>query len=104
LLNGGGSNATGVDPITDQLWLPTEWEMFGANIESHTYENASNQGRLGYYTDVDKREKEGVINSYWLASPSDGDYDNIFCRSYKGGLNKTHGYAQGGFAPAFCVK
>jgi hypothetical protein len=64
------------DETTDQLWLPTEYEMTGKQIYSSYDENWTNQGRLGYYMDdtddwenSKRRVKKGGDNyakHYWL--------------------------------------
>ncbi|MDR0526340.1 MAG: InlB B-repeat-containing protein, partial [Spirochaetaceae bacterium] len=65
--------ATGTNTIEDKLWLPTEWEMFGANTHSNSnYENSANQGRLGYYANDTSRQKAG--STYLTASPDSGAY------------------------------
>jgi hypothetical protein len=57
--------ATGADIITDKLWLPTEWEMFGSTIISNgTWENAGNQGRLAYYANNESRVKYTELECY----------------------------------------
>jgi hypothetical protein len=69
----GDDMYTGTDTIQDKLFLPTEYEMFGANTNSNeSAETVGNQGRLLYYTDNNRRQKYGndnVAKTYWLASP-----------------------------------
>jgi hypothetical protein len=54
----GGTFPTGYDTITDKVFLPTEYEMFGANTFSDaTQEVGTYQGRLEYYDSNAKRKK-----------------------------------------------
>ncbi|MDR0527974.1 MAG: hypothetical protein LBG79_09210, partial [Spirochaetaceae bacterium] len=98
----GGSGATGADTIEDELWLPTEWEMFGSNTNSSsTYETSANQGRFEYYDSDDKR-----ITSYYQLEASP-DYSNAssYCRVNSTGIAYSNvATAIGGCVPAFCVK
>jgi hypothetical protein len=122
-------NGAATQYIEDKLWLPTEWEMFGAQhatIGSTKSETAANQGRLEYYANgslgnCSKRVKynvngadttNGRANSndagwygYWLASPSVYSAAYFSLVYYSGGDSNyyTASYALG-FAPAFCVK
>jgi hypothetical protein len=108
LVSKGGTAANpGADTITDKLFLPTEYEMFGA----HTYSNsnaeaAASQGRLAYYDDNSKRikyNKDNAARYYWEASPRSG-YSRTFCYVHTDG-SANYGSANNayGFAPAFCV-
>ncbi|GMO28658.1 MAG: hypothetical protein Pg6A_16610 [Termitinemataceae bacterium] len=100
----GGSGATTADTITDKLWLPTEWELFGSNSSSSsTYETSANQGRLGYYNDNAARIKSGY---YWAASPrysSTSSFCGVNAGGYASGVYAS-AVGGGGCAPAFCVK
>jgi hypothetical protein len=100
------STNTTVDTITDKFWLPTEWEMSGANTWS-VYEDSGNQARLDYYTDNAshiKYNNSDAVWWYWKASPSSG-FSTAFCMRYNGG-GDSHVSANSvaGVAPAFCVK
>ncbi|GMO30894.1 MAG: hypothetical protein Ta2F_06020 [Termitinemataceae bacterium] len=90
--------------ITDKLWLPTVWEMTGAQSHSvASCETSSNQANFtGFYGNYDARKKSS--NWYFLASPSS------VSASYFCGLD-SYGYASyinaslaGGCVPAFCVQ
>jgi hypothetical protein len=108
-----GSEATGVDTITDKLWLPTEWEIFGANTHSWSFgnaaENDANQGRLELYQLAINRIKYAVISGkvmmvhWWEASPR---YDSTcdFCVGHASG-HASYGKASYGLgiAPAFPI-
>ncbi|MDR1229994.1 MAG: hypothetical protein LBK61_01190 [Spirochaetaceae bacterium] len=103
--------ATKSDPptetITDLLWLPTEWEMFGTQDSSINVENAQNQARLEYYVTPTFRRKgnpsimPGMIN-YWLASATTNS-GNFCAVDSSAGSNATASTAHG-VAPAFCVQ
>jgi hypothetical protein len=104
---GGTASNPGADTITDKLFLPTEYEMFGAYTYSNsTAEAAANQGRLSYYTDNASRikyNKDGSSRVYWEASPRTGN-STYFCGVNSDGSAYYHGAtAVYGFAPAFCV-
>ncbi|GHV77697.1 hypothetical protein AGMMS49942_25180 [Spirochaetia bacterium] len=98
------------DTITDELFLPTEWEMFGGNTNSNAaYEKADNQGRFEYYASPGRRKKYGKSTpsysaSWWMASPSNTTFGSSCNLSPDGtsGNNMDHGTQ--GVAPAFCVK
>jgi hypothetical protein len=57
--------------ITDKVWLPTEWELFGTASLQEGGENESNQAWLEWY-DRDSRRVKYVdsrnLTGYWLAS------------------------------------
>jgi hypothetical protein len=106
---GGTATNPGTDTITDKLFLPTEYELFGA----HTYSNSSaeaatNQGRLSYYADDASRIKYNKDNAdrvYWEASPRTGNSAG-FCHGHTSGAAASYNAAAPlayGFAPAFCV-
>jgi hypothetical protein len=102
-----------VDKITDKLWLPTEWEVFGRNsYSSVTYENEANQAWLGYYTSQKSRVKykyrtvAPTGKSYnWSEASSNLDTGSCFCAVYHTGVPIQFNSGLGtGIAPAFCVK
>jgi hypothetical protein len=108
-----------VDTIADKVWLPTVWELFGAQGGSvASCETANNQARLEYYMSPNNgsRAKYNAGNEatpYWEASPyatyqGDPDHANSFSvvdslspDSAGGGQNAS---AVRGIAPAFCFK
>jgi hypothetical protein len=99
-------NPAATDTITDALWLPTEWEMFGARAySSQDYEVNAGQARLEYYQADADRVKYGHDNGrqwYWEASPYSA---TGFCDVYDGGAYATTtAMSLGGVAPAFCIK
>jgi hypothetical protein len=105
--------ATGMDTITDKIWLPTEWELFGANYYSTSLgdiaETASNQGRREFYQAYADRIKYANIGGtatevrWWMASPYYG-FTYHFCLIYDGG-SSNFGSANYtcGIAPAFPI-
>jgi len=101
------AKGNGYDIITDKLFLPTEYEMFGAHTYSDkTQEGASYQGRFEYYDSNDKRIKYDSTNTarvYWLASPYSGS-SSYFCTvSAAGAASYNSAGDTYGFAPAFCI-
>jgi hypothetical protein len=114
--NGGTSLGTEASLIADQLWLPTEFEIFGGrNLSNDNFETAKNQAYLTYYYGSTPEEANGTRvkyystnrvagQIYWVASPY---YDNStnFCRVFGDGSSTTHMASNShGIAPAFCVK
>ena len=104
---GGSAGNPGVDTVSDKIFLPTEYEMFG----NHTYSNsaaeaAANQGRLEYYDDNAKRTKYNRDNAarlYWEASPRSGNTYNFCTVNSDGSANDYGSNTAFGLAPAFCV-
>jgi hypothetical protein len=111
LVANGASDATAADPINDLLWLPTEREMYGSRTYSNIpLETAVNQARLAYYGSPASRIKYISSNEaawYWEASPtSSAASARYFCNVSDLG-NASYflaSLAEGGVAPAFCVK
>jgi hypothetical protein len=104
---GGSAASPGYDTIQDKVFLPTEWEMFGAR----TYANAdaeaeTYQGRFSLYQDAAgriKKAKDGAAKYYWEASPYSGS-TYTFCRvNSSGAANADNASYVYGVAPAFCV-
>jgi hypothetical protein len=91
--------------ISDLLWLPTEWELFGGNTKSvPADETAANQARLEYYASDEARRKylADRYEKYWGASPATGD--GMFCAvEYTGSAIGHSASGAVGCAPAFCV-
>jgi hypothetical protein len=105
-----GYGATGADPISDPLWLPTERELFGSGTLSvAAYETAANQARLEYYTDNSKRVKyyngSNTRYAWWEASPCYTAGASSFCLVSSNVIPSTAlAGSVGGCAPAFCVR
>jgi hypothetical protein len=109
----GGSGATGIDVITDLLWLPTAREMFGTQSYSSTQETAQNQARLEYYRATDTADNNryrvkytgtGTVSDYWEGSPYSGNSTHFCTVSSSGSAYANSASAALGIAPAFCVK
>jgi hypothetical protein len=111
--NGYNGTPRGADALTDLLWLPTAWELFGSQSWSFAEEKAENQARLKYYTDNTREYRIKFVNSqegygdyYWESSPNSGG-PSLFCNVGGGGYGGTSYNSAGGacgVAPAFCVR
>jgi hypothetical protein len=102
-----GYGETSADSITDYLWLPTEWEMFGTRNKTHTSEGTS--ARLEYYDNDAKRIKYDSSKApqwYWEESPTNDGTNYRFSLVGKDGGFTNYDSCQTayGVAPAFCVK
>ena len=92
-----------------KIWLPLEYEMFGANTYSPTTERTTGNARqYPIFTNNASRIKKtnngsGSANYYWLASPHAG-YGNYFCGVGSDGAADTSN-ASNGFGVCFglCV-
>ncbi|GHV79222.1 hypothetical protein AGMMS49944_10130 [Spirochaetia bacterium] len=104
---GSSSSNTTVDTIADELWLPTEWEMFGSRSYSSPHEAIAGQARLEYYAMYSSRIKydnSNTANLYWSASPYPASSAD-FCDVASNGSSYHHTASSVyGCAPAFCVK
>jgi hypothetical protein len=108
-----GSGATGVDTITDKIWLPTEWEVFGSNTYSWSSgsaaETADNQGRLEYYQAPADRIKYALVGEtvtavyWWEASPYYYNSSYFTTVTTDGHADYSYATSEFGFAPAFAV-
>ncbi|MDR1232082.1 MAG: DUF6273 domain-containing protein [Spirochaetaceae bacterium] len=103
------SKKDGQETINDLLWLPTEWEMFGARTHSvEADETEATQVSLGYYSDNSSRTKKanGNTSSYWVASANSNNQTSFCCvlqvpYPY---INAYSATTANGCVPAFCVK
>jgi hypothetical protein len=108
-----GSGSSGLDEVSDTIWLPTEREMFGDGpwtkpSLSSEQETVENQAHLEYYVNDGRRIKYDPDNApsedYILASPYTNDAQR-FCGVCDDG---TTGYdfadTVNGISPAFCIK
>lgn len=111
---------TEIDIITDTVWLPTVWEVFGGQENSPIAEGSTNQAVLAYYNTGDGTVKKarrtktlsgGASTSWWLASPNDDEPVGVyaFAVSAGGGADRAVAYSGDGFddllgfSPAFCI-
>jgi hypothetical protein len=107
-----GQGVNGTHTVTDTLWLPTEWEMFGVQrYSSQTYEVNAGQARLEYYatgnagdTSRIKYDSSNNPSVYWTASPDPATVYTFAYVSNYGFAGYTVPYSDRGCAPAFCVK
>jgi hypothetical protein len=84
------------------VWLPTEYEVFGTH--SYSESQSGDIVNIPLYTEYsDYRIKTGSNNYWWLSSPSAFD-SSFFC------LVSSSGFAYDGFAsdmfgvsPCFCI-
>jgi hypothetical protein len=78
-----GSQSTSLVEHSDKLWLPTEYEMFGAITYSANTENANvNKHYAVFDTNADCIKHQGTNGSavhWWASSPTVSD-SRIFCR------------------------
>jgi hypothetical protein len=102
---GGTAANPGYDNITDDVFIPTEYEMFG----SATYSNATaetEQGRFSYYANNNtriKKAKDGAAKYYWEASPYSGSATHFCIVNSSGAATSNIANNAYGVAPAFCV-
>ncbi|GHV74758.1 hypothetical protein AGMMS49940_20600 [Spirochaetia bacterium] len=104
--SGSSSTNTTVNTITDALWLPTEWEMFGFRTDSSPDEVNAGQARLEYYASPSARKKynNSISVWYWSASPQHSSAAGFAGIHSYGNPNSYYAEAVGGCAPAFCVQ
>jgi hypothetical protein len=104
---GGSAASPGYHTIQDKVFLPTEWEMFGArSLSNANGEDETYQGRFTLYQDNasrTKKAKNGMARYYWIASPY-FSHNVYFCDVSNSGaaLYNNPSIAEG-VAPAFCV-
>jgi hypothetical protein len=102
--------------LTDALWLPTQWELFGAESQYSAFyrETEATQARLEYYRDNASRIKIWMGSGnpemngwpYWTATC---DYHSLgvhaYNINYKGNVQVSDAECSpAGIVPAFCVK
>ena len=101
-----GSQSTSLVEHTDKLWLPTEYEMFGAITYSANTENANvNKHYAVFDTNADRIKHQGTNGSavgWWESSPyvSDSSY---FCGVSSGGSADGTG-ASGSIGVPLCFR
>jgi hypothetical protein len=70
-----GYSSARVDSLSDWLWLPTMWELFGFTyFTNENWENKANQARLEYYQESFHRIKYNDLGKamfWWTSSPVD---------------------------------
>jgi hypothetical protein len=83
-----GSQSTSLVEHTDKLWLPTEYEMFGAITNSANTENANvNKHYAVFDTNADRIKHQGTNGSavYWWESSPHVSNPALFCGVYSDG-------------------
>lgn len=108
---GGSDTASYVTATTDDIFLLSEWEVFGARTYANSAEQ-NYQAQYAYYSAGNPKEMyrhsaTGSIAYWWLRSVSIG-YSGIFGIVYKPGNTDPEAAGNNavlsqGFAPAFCV-
>ena len=108
---GGSDNASYMTATTDDIFLLSEWEVFGARTYANSAEQ-NYQAQYAYYSAGNPKEMyrhsaTGSIAYWWLRSVSI-DYSGIFGIVYKPGNTDPEAAGNNavlsqGFAPAFCV-
>jgi hypothetical protein len=107
----------GAKTINDELWLPTEREMFGSQTHSDAgHETEGNQARLLYYAAPASRIKVYKGNAdypavstaygrwYWEGSAYSVSAASFCLVNSDGTSHANYAGSVGGCAPAFCVK
>lgn len=104
---GGSDNASYMTATTDDIFLLSEWEVFGSKTAANSAEQ-NYQAKYAYYSAGNSRAKYfhshlDLEAGWWLRSVYAG-VTNAFCCVYtKGGAGYNSPMDSLGFAPAFCV-
>lgn len=104
---GGSDNASSVTATTDDIFLLSEWEVYGSKTAANSAEQ-NYQAKYAYYSAGNSRAKYCHDNidldaGWWLRSVYAG-VTNVFCCVYpEGGAGYNSPSSSLGFAPAFCV-
>jgi hypothetical protein len=109
----GGETNHEFDVITDRLYLPTEFEVFGLHAMSNANaETAANQGRYGFYNRDAllngapfriKRSSISTATSWYLASAGSRRLTCFCIALFNGHASDSSSIALQGVAPAFCI-
>lgn len=92
-----------------KIWLPLEYEMFGANTYAPTTERTTGNARqYPIFTDNVSRIKRtnngaGSASYYWLASPSASNSNNFCCVHSGGTPNGNPAHFSAGVCFGLCV-
>lgn len=104
---GGSDTASYVTATTDDIFLLSEWEVFGARTYANSAEQ-NYQAQYAYYSAGNSKVRyrhssTGEIANWWLRSAyADGSY-HFSCAAYEGSVSVGTAILSYGFAPAFCV-
>lgn len=105
---GGGSNsASSVTATTDDIFLLSEWEVFGARTRANSAEQ-NYQAQYAYYSagnsKVRYRHSATGSTAKWRLRSVYASNSYIFCLvDTSGSASGSNAYFSYGFAPAFCV-
>ena len=105
---GGGSNtASYVTATTDDIFLLSEWEVFGARSYANSAEQ-NYQSQYAYYSagnsKIRYRHSSNGSTAYWGLRSVNARYSNRFCFVNTSGIaSYVNAYFSIGCAPAFCV-
>lgn len=102
----GANNPANISETTDYLWLLSEYEVFGRQIQAIGAE-ASYQRQYAYYASGNsnifyKHSTPTATADYWLRSPCRSNYDFSFVAT-NGTSNSMQSNRTYGITPAFCV-
>jgi hypothetical protein len=103
---GTGNGGSAAADVTAQVFLPTEWEMFGAVSQGPSGENDGTNIRFPYYDSNAKRvkyDKNSAAAIYWLASPVASLTTGFCCVSTGGSVNINSAGSACGVAPCFLL-
>ena len=104
---GGSDNASYMTATTDDIFLLSEWEVFGSKTAANSAEQ-NYQAKYAYYSAGNSRAKyrHGNIDleaGWWLRSVYAIVTNAVCCVYSKGGAGYDSPSSSLGFAPAFCV-
>jgi hypothetical protein len=104
-----GNQSTGTQPTIGKIFLPTEWETFGAvTYATSTEHTVSNSVQWPIFATASNRIKTlgkgGAANWWWECSPYASNSAN-FCDVYSGGAaNNISASHLGGLLPCFRIR
>ena len=102
-----GSQSTSLVEHSDKLWLPTEYEMFGAITYSANTENANvNKHYAVFDTNADRIKHQGTNGSavwWWESSPRVSDSANFCGPGRSGGTDYANASDSGGVLLCFRI-
>lgn len=104
---GGSDNASYMTATTDDIFLLSEWEVFGSKTAANSAEQ-NYQAKYAYYSAGNSRAKYfhshlDTKAGWWLRSVYAIVTDTFCCVYPEGGAGYNSSEASLGFAPAFCV-
>lgn len=96
-----GSQSTTINTVDDDLFVPTEVEVFGTT----TYSVAGEGDQYAYYKAGNSKVKKvnGSAHSWWECSPNASTSAHFCFVSYNGGATTNYASSSNGVALGFCV-